>query len=56
MTNKKFSFKFVTENLVREETMNLDGSKAIPIADISVDILKSTVDIHLPFIQHKFIN
>ena len=49
MTNKKFSFEFVTEDLVREEIMNLDGSKATPIDDISVDILKSTVDIHLPF-------
>ena len=31
MTNKKFSFEFVTEDLVRKEIMNLDGSKAIPI-------------------------
>ena len=30
--------------------MNLDGSKATLIADISVDVLKSTVDIHLPYI------
>ena len=43
---KKSSFKFVTEDLVRKEIMNLDGSKATPIGDISVDILK-TVDIHL---------
>ena len=50
MTNKKFSFEFVTEDLVREEIMNLDGSKATPIGDIYVDILKSTVDIYLPFI------
>ena len=55
MTNKKFSFKFVTEDLVREEIMNLDSSKTTPIGDISVDILKSTVDIHLPFIT-KSIN
>ena len=53
MTNKKFSFEFVTEDLVREEIMNLDGSKATPIGDISVDILKSTVDIHLPFITNS---
>ena len=53
MTNEKFSFKFVTEDLVREETMNLDGSKATPIGDISVDILKPTVDIHLPFITNS---
>ena len=30
--------------------MNLDGSKATPIGDKCVDILKSTVDIHLPLI------
>ena len=53
MTNEKFSFKFVTEDLVREEIMNLDGSKDAPIGDISVDILKSTVDIHLPFITNS---
>ena len=53
MTNKKFSFEFVTEDLVRKEIMNLDGSKATPIGDISVDILKSTVDIHLPFITNS---
>ena len=29
MTNKKFSFEFVTEGLVREEIMNLDGSKPL---------------------------
>ena len=52
-TNKKFSFEFVTEDLVREEIMNLDGSKATPIGDISVDILKSTADIHLPFITNS---
>ena len=49
MTNEKFSFKFVTKDLVREEVMNLDGSKATLIGDISVDVLKSTVDIHLPY-------
>ena len=43
----------MTEDLVREEIMNLDGSKATPIGDISVDILKSTVDIHLPFITNS---
>ena len=30
----------MTEEQVREEIMNLDGSKATPIGDISVDILK----------------
>ena len=46
-TNEKFSFKFVTEDQVREEIMNLDGSKATPIGDIYVDNLKSPVDTHL---------
>ena len=31
MTNEKLSFKFMMEDLVREEVMNLDGSKATPI-------------------------
>ena len=53
MTNKKFSFEFVTEDYVREETMNLDGSKATPIGDISADILKSNVNILLPFITNS---
>ena len=35
--------------------MDLDGSKATPTDDISVDILKSNVDIHLPYIT-KSIN
>ena len=52
MTNEKFSFKFVTEDQVREVIMNLDGSRGTPIDDISVDILKSTVDIHLSFITN----
>ena len=53
MTNKKFSFESVTEDLVSEEIMNLDGCQATRIGDISVDILKSTVDIHLPFITNS---
>ena len=53
MTNKKFFFEFMTEDLVREELMNLDGFKATLIGDISVNILKSTVDIHLPFITNS---
>ena len=28
--------------------MNLDGSKANPIGDIPTDMLKRTIDIHLP--------
>ena len=48
MTNEKFSFKFVTKDQAREVIMNLDSSKATPIVDVSVDILKPTVDIHPP--------
>ena len=53
MTNKKLFFEFVTEDLVREEIMNLDGSKATPTGDISIDILKLTVHIHLLFITNS---
>ena len=31
--------------------MDLYGSKATLIGDISTDVLKSTLDIHLPFIK-----
>ena len=37
----------MTEDQVREEIMNLDGSKATPIGDTYVDNLKSPVDTHL---------
>ena len=40
MTNEKFSFKIVTQDIVREEIMNLDGSKAAHNADLSMNILK----------------
>ena len=53
MTNKKLSFQFVTEDQVREEIMNLDGPNATPNGDVSVGILKSTVDIQLPFITNS---
>ena len=53
MTSEKLSFKFVTEGQVKEGIMNLDGSKSNPIGGISVDILKSTVDIHLLFITNS---
>ena len=43
----------MTEDLVRKEIMKLDGSKTTPIGDIYVHILKSTVDIHLPFITNS---
>ena len=34
MTDEKFSFKFVTDDLVKKEIMNLDGSKTTPNGDI----------------------
>ena len=42
----------MTEDQVRDEIINLDGSMATHIEDISVYILKSTVDIYLPFITN----
>ena len=35
--------------------LSLDASKATPVGDIPAEVLKSTVDIHLPFIT-KIIN
>ena len=52
---KEFSFQAVPEDLLHEIILSLDGSKATPVGDIPVDILKYTVDIHLPFIT-KIIN
>ena len=48
-TDEKFSFHPVPEEVVHEIILNLDGSKATSVEDIPADILKSTVDIHLPF-------
>ena len=50
MTNEKFSFKIITGDIVRKEIMNLYGSKVTSNGDISFYILKSTADIHLPYI------
>ena len=52
---KEFSFQSVPEDLLHEIILSLDGSKATPVGDIPVDILKYTVDIHLSFIT-KIIN
>ena len=41
------------KNQAREVIINLESSKATPIGDISVDILKSTTDFHLPFITNS---
>ena len=50
MTDEEFSFKIITEDIVRKEIMNLDVCKPTPNGDICVSILKSTVDIHLRYI------
>ena len=52
---KKFSFQQITEDLVKKIILNLDSFKATPVRDITADMLKSTADIHLPFIT-KIIN
>ena len=52
---KKFSFQPVQEDLVRKIILSLDGSKATPVGDIPADMLKSMVDVYLPFIT-KIIN
>ena len=48
--NLNFSFQQVTEDLVRKIVLKLDNFNATPVVDISVDVLKSTADIHLLFI------
>ena len=54
-TNEKFSFQPVLGDLVREIILSLGAPKTTPAGDIPADILKSTVDIHLPLIT-KIIN
>ena len=49
-TNAKFSFQSVPEDLVYEVILNGDGSKSTPVGDIPADMLKSAVDLHLPFL------
>ena len=53
MTNENFPFKFVTEDHLRQEIINLDGSKATPIGDKPVDVLNSTVDTSFFFINNE---
>ena len=53
MANEKLSSKFTTKDQVKEEIINLDGSKVSLIGDVSADVLKSTVDIQLPFITNN---
>ena len=50
-----FSFHDITEDEVRKEISKLDGSKAIPVADIPAEMLKSTIDVHVSLLT-KIIN
>lgn len=45
-TNDGFIFKEVTQEKVRQEIINLDGSKATMYGDM----LKSSINIHLDFL------
>ena len=47
-TTEKFYFRNVKDDEVRKCIMNLDGFKATHVGDIPTDILKQTIDIHLP--------
>ena len=49
-TDEKFSFQPLPEDLVREIILIQEASKATPVGDILADVLKSTVDTHIPFI------
>ena len=53
--NQNLPFQQVTEDLVQNFVLNLDSFKAILAEDSPADMLKSTVDINLPFIT-KVIN
>ena len=48
-TNEKLSFQPILKYLVHEIFLNLDFFKAIPVGNISADMLKCTVDINPPF-------
>ena len=53
--NQNLPFQQVTEDLVQKFVLNLDSFKVILAEDSPADMLKSTVDINLPFIT-KVIN
>ena len=53
--NKKFSFQQKTGEHVGQVVLSYNGSKATPVEDIPVDMLKVTLDIHLSLIT-KIIN
>ena len=53
--NQNLPFQQVTEDLVQKFVLNLDSFKVVLAEDSPADMLKSTVDINLPFIT-KVIN
>ena len=58
MTDEKFYFKTVTEDIVRKEIMTLDGSKTTPNGVILINTLKINCQ-YSPSIynnHHKFFN
>ena len=50
-----FSFHEITKDELWKEISNLDGSKATPVRDIPVEMLKSTIDVHVSLLT-KIIN
>ena len=54
-TTEKFSFCDMEDDEVRKFIVNLEGSKATPVGHIPTDMLKQTIDIHLP-IMTQIIN
>ena len=49
-TSDGFIFKEVNQEEVRQEIIDLDGSKATMCGDIPADIVKSSINIHLDFL------
>ena len=47
-TTAKLSFHRVKDNEGGKFIMNLEGSNATPVGDIPIDMLKQTIDMHLP--------
>ena len=50
-----FSFHEITEDEIRKEISKLDGSKVTPVGNIPVEMLKSTIDVHVSLLT-KIIN
>ena len=50
-----FSFHEITEHEIWKEIPKLDGSKATPVGNIPVEMLKSTIDVHVSLLT-KIIN